>query len=226
MWNTVITNLQIFAIGLSFGLAGPCLLFCTPVIVAFVAGRRSGLRKSLFDISIFLSGRFVAYVALGAVAGSSGAILRRMIEPGSAAFYMNQIAGLISIFLGALLVFRKHPEGCGSGKAAPEICGAGGLFAIGFLLGISPCAPLAALLLQIALMSRGALDGAAYAASFGLGTAVSGFILIGALAGILKGFADRFARSAKIAGVFRLVCAALLFILGSWLMVQGLIFKR
>lgn len=225
MLNTFITNLQIFGIGLSFGLAGPCLLFCTPVILVYIAGRSRGLARSLVDISAFLCGRFTAYVALGAIAGFSGALLRSVIEPGRAPALINPLAGAISMALGAIVLFRKAPEPCGCADGAGKIYGTGGLFALGFVLGVSPCAPLAALLLQIALMSNSAIDGAIYSASFGLGTALSGFIVIGSAAGLMKGLLDRYARSPAIATGFRIICASLLIGLGAWLILHDMVLR-
>ena len=76
MIGTVITHLQIFGIGFSFGIAGPCLLLCTPVIVAYAAASHRNWIATLSNIFVFLSGRLFAYMVLGYLAGFSGTVLR------------------------------------------------------------------------------------------------------------------------------------------------------
>jgi len=220
MFSTAVTHLQIFGIGFSFGIAGPCFLFCTPILITYILGRRDRLGASLGAVVIFLFGRLAAYTLLGAIVGVSGGALRRVIESG-AARYLNITSGIVSILLGVLVLLNREPASCGcntSGvKAGSNI---GSLFVLGFSVGISPCAPLVALLFEIALISKGAFDGAAFAFSFGAGTFLSGIIVIGALAGVLRGIAATVVRSRMGNNIFRIACALLLMAFGA-----GIIFK-
>jgi thiol:disulfide interchange protein DsbD len=221
MLNTAITDLQIFGIGFSFGIAGPCFLFCTPVLITYLLGRKERWHEALGDILVFLTGRLSAYVLLGSLAGLSGAVLRRFIGPPAAAF-INPAAGAVSIMLGILVLVYKEPVLCAcGGSPARKIYGFGSLFTLGFIIGISPCAPLTALLLQIALMSRSVVDGASYAFFFGLGTFLSGLLVVGALTGVIGGLIRKLVRSGPAAAIFRAACAALLILLG-----LGLIFRN
>jgi len=219
MFNTAITHLQIFGIGFSFGIVGPCFLFCTPILIAYILGRRERLGESLGAVVIFLFGRVTAYVVLGAIAGLSGGVLRGVIESG-ASHYLNILSGIVSILLGVFVLSKKEPSSCACNTAGVKAGSFGSLFILGFGVGISPCAPLVALLLEIALISKGALDGAAFAFSFGIGTFLSGIIVVGALAGILRGLVARVVRSRVGNRIFRIVCALLLMVLGA-----GIIFK-
>ena len=54
MLNSFITYLQIFGIGFSFGLIGPCFLTCTPVLLTYIAGRKKGTAEVFKDIFTFL----------------------------------------------------------------------------------------------------------------------------------------------------------------------------
>jgi thiol:disulfide interchange protein DsbD len=225
MFNTALTYLQIFGIGFSFGFAGPCFLFCTPVLITYLLGRSQRWQEASRDIVIFLIGRLLAYVLLGALAGASGAILRRFINP-SAAVFISPLSGAVSIILGVFVLIYKDPVtcACASGPAR-KIYGYGSLFTLGFILGVSPCAPLTALLLEIALMSKSAIEGASYTFFFGLGTLLSGIIVIGALAGIIGGLAKRLVKSKVAATSFRIACAGFLILLGTWLIVTGALFR-
>ena len=198
------------------------MLFCTPVLITYIVGRKERGGEALADILIFLIGRLTAYVMLGALAGLSGAVLKRFITP-SAATFISPVTGGVSMILGILVLAYKEPVACACG-AGPvrKIYGFGSLFTLGFILGISPCAPLTALLLEIALMSKSVFDGASYAFFFGLGTLLSGLLVVGALAGIIGGLLKRLVRSNVATTAFRAACAGLLIILGLWLMLKDI----
>ena len=70
--GTLVTYLQIFGIGFSFGLAGPCFLTCTPVLITYIVGSKMGPTEVFKDIFTFLSGRLLAYILLGHWPGSPG----------------------------------------------------------------------------------------------------------------------------------------------------------
>ncbi|MBN2452767.1 MAG: sulfite exporter TauE/SafE family protein [Candidatus Omnitrophica bacterium] len=221
MTGTFTTCLQLFGIGFSIGIAGPCFLTCAPILITYVVGREDRQLDVLVDIVLFLLGRLFAYIVLGAAAGLGGYYLRRITESGFLA-YLPVLSGLISIFLGIALFLRKDISSCAPGERhCGNNRGLGSMLALGFVMGISPCAPLSALLLEITLMSRNAFDGTLYAFSFGLGTFAAGLIIIGALSGILKGLARQLIHSKPAAIIFKILCSALLVILGIGLIVSA-----
>ncbi|MDP2044169.1 MAG: sulfite exporter TauE/SafE family protein [Candidatus Omnitrophota bacterium] len=182
MLLTVITALQVFSIGFILGLTGPCLLYCLPVILALSAGAKENYKKILLGIVTFLSGRLLAYIMLGFLAGVSGFILRQFTDA-RFSFYLKPVAGIISIAFGVWIFFRQNKEkNCQSHKILTN----SGFFIFGFVVGISPCPPLIGLLLEIALISKVPLQGAIYGLIFGLGTFLSGFILAAGLSGVLN----------------------------------------
>ena len=231
MHNTLITHLQIFGIGLSFGLAGPCFLTCAPILIIFLAGKKGPWAGTLKNIFIFLTGRLAAYVILGYAAGLSAGLLNKFTHPQVASIF-KPVAGAISILLGILILVSDDKTGemdkCAviaraeGPKQSPmerllrPLRGLAmtNLFGLGFALGIAPCAPLAALLFEIALMSKSGFEGASYALSFGMGTFISGLVTIGAIAGIIKWFPSKILRSKTSVVVFRIACAILLILLG------------
>lgn len=223
MIDTFITHLQVFGIGFTFGIAGPCFLVCTPILITYIVGRGDRWGVAVIDIGLFLFGRLFAYCLLGAIAGFGGYYLRRLAESGFVT-YFNLASGLLSIALGVLIFFHKETPLCAHKRAHNNIYDFGSVLALGFLVGISPCVPLTALLLEIALISRTPLDGAAYAFSFGFGTFLSGAIIIGVLAGILKGSAGRLIRSKGANLIFKTICAGLLIIFGLKIMGENLRF--
>ena len=97
MVNSLITHLQIFGVGFSFGMAGPCLLVCAPILITYVAGSKTGWADVFKDILVFLSGRLAAYIALGFLAGGvAGATLVQWVPDA----VLKKIFGLILLLVG------------------------------------------------------------------------------------------------------------------------------
>lgn len=206
-----IALLQIFAVGFGMGLIGPCLFYCLPVILAFTAGSEKEYKKTIYDILIFFSGRLLAYVLLGFLAGLSGLVLRSFIESRFGA-YLKPLAGIISIILGAyILMTGDKEEAC---RRPGRIYGATGVFGLGFLIGLSPCVPLSTLLFEIVLISKNGAEGALYGLFFGLGTFLSGFIAAAGLSGLLTVIPQRFLKSGRSRLVFKIICAMTLAVFG------------
>lgn len=200
MSDVLITNMQLFAIGLTFALGGPCLLVCAPVLLAYITGTKRRWGDALRDIAIFMSGRLIAYIILGAVAGVSGGLLRQFTGSSFPALF-KIAAGVISIMLGIMIFFKK--------REMPQSCAI-----LGFSIAITPCAPLLALLFEITLISKNALDGALYTLSFGMGTFIAGFIVIGSISGLLTSLPAKFIKSEYGNLILKRISAGLLILLG------------
>lgn len=220
MLNSFITHLQIFGIGFSFGIIGPCFLVCTPVLLTYVVGSKRSWYGVLKDIVIFLSGRLLAYILLGFLAGLSGAALRNFTSS-SVSSYFQPLAGAVTIFFAIIILLNKDDHECACPSAHKNILNFGGVFTFGLLIGLSPCAPLLALLFDVALMSKNVLDGMLYALSFGLGTFLSGLITVGIIAGILTRIPAALVKSKSVNTVFKMICALLLLILGLGLILKS-----
>jgi len=216
--DTLITHLQIFGIGFTFGIAGPCLLICTPVMVAYAAAGHRDWFQTLSHIFVFLTGRLFAYMVLGYLAGLSGTVLRHFTDSNLAIFF-KPLGGAVSIAFGIMLLTYKEHADCPHAKFNKSIYGITSLFLLGFSIGVVPCAPLVAVLFNIVLLSKCAADGLAYAFSFGMGTLLSGMIVISALTGIAKWIPAKLFRSGAGNLIFRAICSALLILFGIRMMV-------
>jgi sulfite exporter TauE/SafE len=131
--------------------------------------------------------------------------------------YFQPLAGAVTIFFAMLILFNRNNNGCSCPASYSKTLNFGGVFTFGFLIGLSPCAPLLALLFDITLMSKNAFEGACYALSFGLGTFLSGLITVGIIAGVLTRIPAALIKSRSANIVFRVICASLLIVLGLWL---------
>ena len=208
-----ITYFQLFGIGLSFGVAGPCFFSCTPFFITYLAGKKLKWGQGLIEALVFLCARLFAYLVLGYLAGLSAAILRQF---GSSSFilFLKPLSGIIIIILGILMLFAKEPAFCGHRLAGGKVYAFSSLLTLGFIMGISPCAPLLALLFEITIISKTALQGLLCALSFGLGTFISGFIIIAGLSGLIVWLPRKVLKSNLSLLIFRIICALFLILLG------------
>ena len=213
MNNTLLTCLQLFGIGVSFNFAGPCFIVCAPVIVGYIVGKGKTGKTTIFDITIFLSGRLFAYLVLGFAAGLSGLFLKK-ITNAHIMSYLRPAGGIVIILLGLFIWTARRSDSKICSYIKNKMVDFGNLFILGFAIGISPCAPLLALLFEIGLISKTALAGAGYALSFGLGTFVSGFFIIGGLIGILAWLPEKLLKSKISNTIFRATYSLLFIALG------------
>lgn len=213
--SNLITYLQLFGIGLGVGLAGPCLLSCFPIMLAYSVGSGVKGTRTAVDITLFLAGRTIAYFALGCLAGFSGMVLRRFLQPG-VANYLKPAGGVFCVLLGLLLISGAFkPEACRHrrGGAVAGIASSG-MFLFGISIGLAPCGPLLAILFQIALMSGSAFQGGIYALSFGLGTFIAGILTVGIFSVILANAVKRYIASTPGARTVKILSGILLIALG------------
>jgi len=204
---------EIFSIGFAMGLTGPCLFYCIPLIFAFTLGADKQYKRSVIDILVFLTARFLAYIVLAFLAASSGILLRKISGP-DAVFYFKPLAGAVSIGLGLFILFRKDEKETVCRMPAMDISSLGGLFALGFLIGISPCAPLIFLLSDIALLAKSAGEGVLYGVAFGLGTFIPAFFITAGLAGLFKKAMQKLLRSPRTGIFLRIISSGILIFFG------------
>jgi len=204
---------QLFVLGLSFGFAGPCFLSCTPFLAAYLAGKEAKWKHGLADALVFFSARLLAYIILGYLAGLSAGLIRQ-----SGSFIpirsFRVLGGALIILSGIFVLFSGKPFYCKQRFLENKTFNFGSLFFLGFIIGISPCAPLIGLLFEVAVISQNAAQGAFCAFFFGLGTFISGFIIIAGLSGIIAWLPAKFLKSKPSLLLFKAICALFLIFIG------------
>jgi hypothetical protein len=161
-------------LGLSVGLTA-CTVVCLPFMGTWVIGTGRGGATAFYHAALFAGGKVVAYGLLGLLA----AVLGEWLEATLAGGFGNLVIGLSSIAAAAWLLLATRPVA----TCATARNGAGlPPFVLGIALSLTPCAPLAALLVAAALAGDPWL-GLGYGVSFGLGAAVTPFLLIAPLLG-------------------------------------------
>jgi predicted metal-binding membrane protein len=194
-------------------MTGPCLFACVPVVTAYISGTKRRPGEIFPEIFLFLSGRLIATIFFGFLAGISARILNNFLSSGAVSL-LKLLGGATIIFLGFFVFFGKAPFCRGFvRKIAP-----GGIFLLGFFFGLAPCPPFIALFVEITLMSKTVFDGIFYALFFGLGLFVSGLIVLSIASGVLTGVSSKILNSDKSRQVFRIICGLLVVLIGiKWL---------
>jgi sulfite exporter TauE/SafE len=97
--NTIAGIIEPLALGFSTGTW--CVMYCAPVLLPFLCGRE-GLshRKNLSLVGLFLSGRLLAYVAVGLLLGLAGFLVSEFFDPVLA----RRLSAVAYIFCGLVLL--------------------------------------------------------------------------------------------------------------------------
>ncbi|SFS03328.1 urease accessory protein UreH domain-containing protein [Anaeromicropila populeti] len=183
--------LQAGAVGLG---CGTC---CSPAISVFLStyilSRGKGMKKSLFSFATFFLGKIAAVVLLCGIAAVVG---QQFIDTNGniGSFQFRFMLQLVTVGTGMLLVIKwfydrgktrscKSCKGCGTPKRK---AGKGELpvFTVGFLYGITPCAPLLMVLGYTAALSP--VSAVCAGILFAFATIVTPVLLLVVISGVLS----------------------------------------
>lgn len=213
------TAVELFIIGITVSF-GPCLAFCAPVILPYIAATRKGWREGLKATLIFMFTRLMAYVLLGFLAGQFGRLLTTGLHQYEHLIFC--VGGLFICLLGLLIIFSGHYSHylCRVLRREMVDNNVRGPVLLGLTLGILPCLPFLGVLAYIALKTQTSWEGAFYGLAFGAGKFISPLIPLGVLASALPA---GLIKNHKIYVFFSRVCGFILFLIGVKLLVSGLV---
>jgi len=193
---------------------GPCLAYTAPLLLPYIGATKRSWQAGLKIGVIFSLGRLLALAILGGVATFAFSFINRFFPPYRSG-YLYLIIALFMIFLGVLIILGKGFR-IPIGRTMRERIldrGTESMLLLGFLMGISPCVPLVAVLTYIACVAENIGSGVLYALSFGIGTAVAPIVL-GSLVGIIP---EKLIKSVKLLKGFQIACGTVLILFGSQL---------
>ena len=215
----MINIVELFTIGITMAF-GPCLFFCTPIVLSYVAGTQDNWRKGFKSVLIFSFSRAIIYVLLGLLAGFFGKILTTSLDKYSLTIYL--IGGIFISLSGILILMGKNPNLhlCQILRKYSIENDIRSSIILGIIIGLLPCTPLLGILAYISLISKDLWQGALLGFSFGVGTIISPLIIFGILVSSLP---KKIIKSPKTFDIFKKACGFLLFLFGVQLIVSKII---
>lgn len=212
------TAVELFIIGITVSF-GPCLAFCSPVILPYIAATRRGWREGLAAILTFSFVRLTAYILLGLLAGMLGELLTRGLHQFEYLIFFT--GGLFISLLGLLIIFGRdyHHHLCQVLRSYAVDNKIKGPIMLGLIVGILPCLPLLGVLAYITLEAQNLWQGAFYGLAFGMGKLISPLIPLSILASALPA---GLIKNPRIYGFFSRLCGFILFLIGVNLVVSGI----
>lgn len=202
---------KLFAGGFAMGW-GPCLAVVAPLLLPYVGATQTRWLAGLRIGAIFSLGRLLAVAILAALATVIFGTLSRLFPPHISG-YLYLVVAAFMVTVGVLIILDKGFRlSVGLGRWAPGLdWDTKSMLLVGFLIGVSPCAPLVSVLTYIAcIVEAKVILGALYGAAFGLGTAVAPVVLCSLMATV----PEKILRGDKSRRVFQLVCGAVLIVFG------------
>jgi sulfite exporter TauE/SafE len=210
---------DLFLTGIALG-SGPCLYFCAPILLPYIAATQKGWLEGLKITLAFSFARVVSYVSLSLISATIGQYLIRRFYETQAGTIIYLTVGVFISLLGILIVIGKslHLHFCPPFKGTAYE-GIKEMILLGLVVGFAPCLPLFGVLTYIAFHSQNFLHGALLGLSFGVGTIVSPLILLGSMAG---GTATLLLKKEFVHKIFSRLCGLALLYLGVSMIIRTL----
>ena len=213
--------IDVFIAGITLGW-GPCLYFCAPILLPYIAATQKGWIGGFKATLAFSLSRIVPYIILSLLSATLGQYIVRSFYGSRAGLIIYISAGAFILLLGVIILIGRSPHLhiCQSLSKHIGSEGIKGMILLGMVVGILPCMPLLGVLTYIALTSRNLLDGIFLGLSFGAGTLISPLILFGPIAG---GASSLLFKKPLVYKIFSRVCGLLLIYLGIGMIIKILV---
>lgn len=210
------TALELFIVGITVSY-GPCLVFCSPAILSYIAGTKRGWKEGFWASLVFCLTRLAGHIFLGFLAGLSGALAVQRFAQSKNIFFLS--GGLFISFLGIIITSGKGVNLGICRFLSERVVNKTALApaALGLTSGILPCLPLLGVLAYIALRAQNPLQGTFYGLAFGLGTLFSPLIPLGMLTALIP---QKLIKAQRTYKLFTRACGLILLIIGISLIFQ------
>lgn len=206
-----ISLFSLFLIGLSSG-ATACMLSCMPFLTPLLMTHSKNMKQATQVVLPFSLGRIFSYTLIAMAASMSSAFVKNILDDNT---LFQVILGTVTMLMGIFLLFRTlrdDPKRCHTSHCHPQkVKGSLGIFGIGVLVSLNPCASIVTL---IALSANTTMwtTAASYGLSFGLGAVLVPFVLYTFIVGtIVQGLIEQFRKYIKSIEIF---AATLLIVTG------------
>ena len=215
----MINLIELFTLGITIAF-GPCLFYCSPIVISYIASTQDSWQKGFKSVLIFSLSRAFICVLLGTLAGLFGKILTTTLDKYGLIIYI--IGGTFISLSGILILLGKNPNLhlCQILRKYTVENDIRNTITFGIIIGLLPCPPLLGILVYISLVSKELWQGALLGLSFGVGTMISPLIIFGILVSSLPKI---IIKSPKTLEIFKKACGFLLFLFGVQLIISQII---
>ena len=203
-------DLFITGVALSWG---PCLSFCAPILVPYIAGTQKGWLFGLKASLAFSLARIIPYAVLSSISVILGQFLiASFYQTGKGPLIYLVVGGCIAL-LGLIVLLGKSPhlKFCAPLQKLSSEGGIKGMILLGIVVGFAPCLPLLGVLGYIAFHGQNLMHGLLLGLTFGLGTLISPLILIGPVASEIP---QLLFKKPLVYKIFSRICGLVLLYLG------------
>ncbi|MDD3788168.1 MAG: sulfite exporter TauE/SafE family protein [Petrimonas sp.] len=213
-----ISYFSLFIIGLSYG-STACMFSCMPFLSPLLVHNSNHLRESINIVLPFSLGRIFTYTMIAITAVSGAGYVKSVLNDNM----LSQLfLGVLTLLMGAFMFYRVWKKDAKSCSVNPSISHSlttnkVGLFGIGALVSINPCAPILTLI-ALSANSGSVPNAIGMGISFGLGAVLIPFLFYGFfLSNVIRGLLAEFKSYAKIIEI----TASLLLVIVGVLILNG-----
>lgn len=212
------TFFSLFVVGLSYG-STACMFACMPFLTPLLVTNAESVKQSMRVILPFSLGRIFTYSVIAVLALGGAGFVKAVLDDNA---LFQGILGAVTLGMGVLMfyrVFYNKRKACASNPTASKKHSESlfGLFGIGALVSINPCAPVLTLV-ALSANSSSWLNAVGMGISFGAGAVLVPFLFYGFfLSNVVRGLLTEFKRYTK--GIE--ITAALLLAVVGMLIING-----
>ncbi len=209
-----ITFFSLFIIGLSYG-STVCMFSCMPFLTPLLIKNSNNIREAINIVLPFSLGRIFTYTIIAIIALSSAALVKKLLNDN---LVFQSLLGFFTLFMGLFMLFRiwkKDKKSCSSNPSILNNLTISklGLFGIGALVSINPCAPILTLI-ALSANSNSVSHAIGMGISFGFGAVLIPFLFYGFfMSNVIRGLLVEFktyARAIEIMASLLLVTVGIL----------------
>ena len=202
--------------GLSYG-STACMFSCMPFLTPLLVKNSNGIKQAVHIVLPFSLGRIFSYTMISLIALGGAGFVKAVLNDNTV---FQLVLGLFTLLMGVFMLYKivkKNKKSCSANPSIPNNLSKFGLFGVGALVSINPCAPLLTLVALSA--NSGSLPNAVgMGISFGLGAVIIPFLFYGFfLSNVIRGLLIEFKSYAR----FIEITASLLLIAVGILILEG-----
>jgi len=211
-----ITYFSLFIIGLSYG-STACMFSCMPFLSPLLINHSNNFKQSVNVVLPFSLGRIFTYTLISIAAVSGAGFVKAVLNDGR---IFQWLLGVLTLFMGIFMLYRiwkKNTKSCSVNSSVSNNTTTSkfGLFGIGALVSINPCAPILTLI-ALSANSGSVSNAIGMGVSFGLGAVLIPFLFYGFfLSNVLRGLLVEFKSYAK---VIEIAASLLLVVVGVFIL--------